>query len=102
MDGGEVRRFEIEPGDFGISVCSLGDVLGGDAERNAVIMREVLGGDKGAAADAVAMNAGAGLYVAGRAESIADGVAEARRILAAGDALPVLDDFVAATQECGA
>jgi anthranilate phosphoribosyltransferase len=99
---GRVERFEIEPGDFGISVSSLGDVLGGDAERNAKILRDVLAGDKGAAADAVAMNAGAGLFVAGRAESLAAGVADARRILATGDALPVLDEFVAATQEAGA
>jgi anthranilate phosphoribosyltransferase len=96
---GRIVRFEIQPGDFGIAVSSLGDVLGGDAECNAKILRDVLGGEKGAAADAVAMNAGAGLYVAARAESLAAGVADARRVLASGDALAVLDDFVAATKE---
>jgi anthranilate phosphoribosyltransferase len=96
---GKIERFEIEPSDFGISVSSLGDLEGGDAARNAEILRNVLGGQMGAAADSVALNAGAGLFVAGQADSLADGVAAARQILAGAKALRVLENYVAASQE---
>ena len=95
-----VRRLEITPDEFGIPRSQLGDIAGGDADRNVAILRAVLEGRPGPAADAVALNAGAGLYVAGLCPSLAAGVAAARKILASGEAGSVLEKFVAATREC--
>ncbi|HKO54573.1 MAG TPA: anthranilate phosphoribosyltransferase, partial [Thermoanaerobaculia bacterium] len=63
--GGEVRTYEIEPGELGLPVHPIEQVLGGDTATNARIAREVLGGGDGAPRDIVIANAGAALYVAG-------------------------------------
>lgn len=94
LRGEEIRTFEIEPEDFAIARCRPGDLAGGDAAENAKLLREVLGGKRGPCADAVALNAGAAIHVAGLAATLAGGVARAREILAAGMALGVLDAFV--------
>ncbi len=97
--GGEIREYEIEPEAFAIARCAPADLAGGDAPENARLLREVLAGAAGPRADATALNAGAGLYVAGVAASLAGGVARAREILRSGEAVAVLDAFVAATRE---
>jgi anthranilate phosphoribosyltransferase len=91
---GEIRSYEIEPEGFGIARCKAADLAGGDAAHNAMMMREVLGGVTGACSDATALNAGAAIHVAGIAASLAGGVARAREILRAGEALGVLEAFV--------
>lgn len=98
---GEIREYEVEPEAFAIARCTPADLAGGDAAENARLLREVLGGGAGPRADATALNAGAGLYVAGIAATLAGGVARAREILRSGEALVVLDAFVAATREPG-
>jgi anthranilate phosphoribosyltransferase len=95
---GELRSYEIAPEDFAIRRGRASDLAGGDAAHNARLLRAVLGGDKGPLSDATALNAGAAIYVAGIAASLAGGVARAREILATGHALAVLDAFVAETQ----
>lgn len=94
LRGEEIRSFEIAPEDFAIARCRPGDLAGGDAAENAKLLREVLGGKRGPKADAVALNAGAAIHVAGLAATLAGGVARAREILVAGSALGVLDAFV--------
>jgi anthranilate phosphoribosyltransferase len=96
--GGEVRRYDIEPEAFGLARCATGDLKGGDAAANAAMLRAVLGGESGPCADVTALNAGAAIYVAGLSATLAGGVARAREILRSGDALRVLDAFVAETQ----
>jgi len=95
---GEIRSYEIEPEGFGIARCAPSDLAGGDASENARLLREVLGGATGARSDATALNAGAAIHVAGIAASLAGGVARAREILRGGEALGVLDAFVAETR----
>lgn len=95
---GDIRSYEIEPEGFGIVRCDPSDLLGGDLRESAAMVREVLGGQPGPRSDATALNAGAALHVAGVAASLAGGVARAREILRGGEALAVLEAFVARTQ----
>lgn len=99
LTGGGLRSYEIAPEDFLIARSRPGDLSGGDASQNAAALREVLGGAAGACADAAALNAGAAIYVAGIAASLAGGVARAREVLRSGEAAGVLDAFIAATRE---
>jgi anthranilate phosphoribosyltransferase len=95
---GQVRRWTIEPKAFGLARCDPSELDSGDAAASAAAIRTVLGGGSGAKADAVALNAGAGIYVAGLVESVADGVESARALMTDGRALSTLDAFVAFTQ----
>jgi anthranilate phosphoribosyltransferase len=102
LSGGELRSFEIEPESFGMKRSAPEDLEGGDAATNAARLRDVLGGARNAYADATALNAGAAIYVAGISATLAGGVARAREILGSGEAVAVLDAFVAETQASAA
>ncbi len=92
--GGEVRTCEVRPGDFGIPESAPEALVGGEPERNVEQMRGVLGGSGGPLADVTCLNAGAALFVAGRADSLAAGVAAAREIQRSGAAAVKLDELV--------
>ncbi len=82
---GSIREFEIDPADYGITGHQTSDLAGGTAEENAAMARELLaGGGPTAVRDAVLLNAGAALWVAGIAEDLADGVVRVRTALANG------------------
>ncbi|TIQ86420.1 MAG: anthranilate phosphoribosyltransferase, partial [Mesorhizobium sp.] len=70
------------------------ELRGGDAAYNAQALRDMLGGAAGAFRDTVLMNAGAGLVVAGKATTLADGMATAAQAIDSGRALKVLDRLV--------
>jgi len=90
-DGRVVRRFRIEPGDAGAPRGRLEALRGGDVAENARRLEAILGGrEEGAAADAVALNAGAALLVAGRVADLREGFAAAREIVVSGAALEAL------------
>ncbi len=91
---GEVRTFEVHLRDFGIAAASPDDLVGGDPERNVELMRGVLDGGGGALADITCLNAGAALFVAGRADSLAAGVAAAFEVQRSGAAARKLDELV--------
>lgn len=101
VKAGEIRPFAIAPEDFAMARSNPADLRGGDAAANAITLRAVLSGESGACADAVAnaviLNGGAAIYVAGIAASLAGGVARAREIQRSGEAVAVLDAFVAAS-----
>lgn len=99
LKDGRVRTFDIDPADFDVPVCGLGDLAGGSLERNAAIVRSVLEGAKGPCSDATALNAGGALYVAGVAGDLGDGIARARRVLQSGKAAALLDVYAAFTCE---
>ena len=99
--GGEVTRLEITPEEMGVGRHPLEAIAGGDARQNAAIAREVLAGGTGARHDVVVANAGAALYVAGRAPSIRDGVALAKESIATGRAREALDRLIAASNSEG-
>ncbi len=98
--GTGVREFTIRPEDVGIARANIDDLAGGDAKRNAEIMREILRGkNKGAMRDAVAINAGAAICIAGKARDLKQGTERAHEILSSGEALGRLDALIAITTE---
>ncbi|HNR98649.1 MAG TPA: anthranilate phosphoribosyltransferase [Planctomycetota bacterium] len=86
VEGGRVRERVVAPADFGLPVRALDLIRGGDAARNAEVMRAVLRGEESPAQEAVLMNAAAALFIADRAADLKDGVARAREAVASGAA----------------
>ncbi len=99
LKNGELRRYRVAAAELGLSPAPIEALKGGAPEENAEVIRRILaGGEKGPKADAVALNAGAAIYAAGRAENLREGVAAAARLLEEGRALSVLDRLVAQSQ----
>ena len=84
----------ITPEDFGFERCTKDDLKGGTSAENASITRAILGGEKGHKRSAVLMNAGASLYIGGKADSMRDGIALAADIIDSGKALVTLEKFI--------
>jgi anthranilate phosphoribosyltransferase len=91
-------RYEVAPEKFGMRRARLAELRGGDAGENADLLRAVLDGDEGPHGDIVVLNAGAALYIAEAAASIAEGVETARAAVASGAARATLDDLVATSR----
>jgi anthranilate phosphoribosyltransferase len=91
---GWYRQFTITPEDFGFERCTKDDLKGGTPEENAKITREILGGAKGPKRNAVLLNAGASLYIGGKADTFKDGVKLAAEIIDSGKALATLEKFI--------
>ena len=97
---GEITKYEIKPEDFGFERCSKEDLVGGDPEENAQITRDILSGKiTGAKRNAVVLNAAACIYIAGKADSIADGIKVAEDVIDSDKAAETLDAFVRLTNE---
>ena len=94
IKNGWFKTYTIKPEDFGLKTCSKNDLKGGTPQENANITREILKGSKGAKRDAVLMNAGAALYIAGKTESMNDGILLAAKIIDSGKALKTLEKFI--------
>ena len=84
----------ITPEDFGFERCTKDDLKGGTPAENAAITRAILGGEKGHKRNAVLMNAGASLYIGGKADSMRDGIALAADLIDSGKALVTLEKFI--------
>ena len=91
---GWMKNYVIKPEDFGFERCTKADLLGGLPEENAKITRAILSGEQGHKRNAVLMNAGAALYLGGKAESLADGIKLAAEIIDSGKALATLEKFI--------
>jgi len=90
--GKHVTTYEIKPTDFGIKMASLEEIKGGLPEDNAKITLDILNKkEKGAKRDVVLLNAGAAVYVAGKANSIQDGIEIAKKSIDSGKALEKLN-----------
>ncbi|MER9963010.1 anthranilate phosphoribosyltransferase [Mesorhizobium sp. M0045] len=94
LAGGEIRSFVLTPEAVGLTRHTKDELRGGDAPHNAQALRDMLGGAAGAFRDTVLMNAGAGLVVAGKATTLADGMVTAAQAIDSGRALKVLDRLV--------
>lgn len=90
----EFENYVIKPEDFGFKRCKKSDLTGGIPEENAKITLDILNGQKDAKRNAVLLNAGAGLYISGKAESMKDGVVLAAELIDSGLAKKKLDDFI--------
>ncbi len=95
---GEVREYEIHPEDFGFAMSASRNLRVADATESKARILEALDNRSGIARDIVAFNAGAALYAAGIASSIADGIRQAKGVIGSGAARAKLDDFVATTR----
>ena len=92
---GWMKTYEITPEQFGFGRCSKDDLLGGTPQENAAITRGILSGEiRDHKRDAVLLNAGAAIYIGGKAESMADGIIKAAELIDNGKALATLDKFV--------
>ncbi|MCC3373525.1 anthranilate phosphoribosyltransferase [Cohnella sp. REN36] len=99
LKDGVVTTYDITPEALGLTTAPLGEVRGGDAAENAAIIRRVFDGEMGAYRDVVLANAGACIYVAGRAETLADGVKRAAETIDNGAAKDKLQQWIATTGE---
>lgn len=91
---GWFKSYVITPEQFGFARCTKADLEGGTPEENAKITRAILQGEKGHKRNAVLLNAGAGLYIAGKAESMEAGVKLAAELIDSGKANETLDRFI--------
>jgi anthranilate phosphoribosyltransferase len=89
-----VQTFYVHPADFGLAKASPEALKGGDAKKNADIVRSVLKADAGHARDVVLLNAGAALFVAGEAETVKDGIATAAAAIDSGKAMEALNRLI--------
>ena len=94
FNGDEFTTYVIHPQDFGLTPCEKSELVGGTPQENAQITLDILNGAKGAKRDAVLLNAGAGLYVAGKAASLEDGVRLAAELIDSGKAMAKLQEFI--------
>ena len=89
------KSYVIKPEDFGFETCLKSDLVGGTPAENATITRAILGGvERGAKRNAVLMNAGAALYIGGKADSVAEGIKLAAEIVDSGAAMKKLSEFI--------
>ena len=91
---GWFKSFTIEPEDFGFSRCEKEELKGGTPEENADITRRILNGEKGPKRDAVLLNAGASLYIGGKALNMKDGIALAAELIDSGKAFDTLSKVI--------
>lgn len=91
---GWFRTTVVKPEDFGFERCTKEELKGGTPEENASITIDILKGKKGPRRNAVLMNAGAALYIAGKADSMKDGIALAAELIDSGKALETLNKFI--------
>lgn len=91
---GWFRTTVISPEDFGFERCTKEDLKGGTPEENTKIVRDILGGQKGNKRNAVLMNAGASLYIGGKADSMKEGIELAAEIIDSGKAFETLDKLI--------
>ena len=97
---GWFQSYQIRPEQFGYNSCAKEELAGGTPEENAQITRDILEGrEKGPKRQAVCLNAGAALYIAGKAETMEVGVRMAEELIDSGAALKKLDEFIACSNE---
>ncbi|GAC1624370.1 MAG: anthranilate phosphoribosyltransferase [Nevskia sp.] len=99
LRGGEVREYEIHPEDFGFAMSASRNLKVDDAAQSRLRLLEALDNRAGIARDIVAFNAGAALYTAGLAGSIAEAIKLAKHAIGTGAARAKLDAFVATTHQ---
>ena len=95
FNNGEYSSYVLTPEQFGLTRSTKQDLEGGTPEENAKITHDILSGkDRGPKFETVLMNAGAALYIAGKATDIADGIGKARELIDNGEALKAMERFV--------
>ena len=91
---GWFKSYDIAPEDFGMERCQKEDLKGGTPQENAAITRAILRGEQGHKRNATLLNAGASLYIAGKAGNMKDGIALAAELIDSGKAAETLEKFI--------
>ncbi|MDE7329197.1 MAG: anthranilate phosphoribosyltransferase [Clostridia bacterium] len=94
INDGKFSSYTVCPEDFGLARCDKAQLVGGTPQENAQITINVLKGEKGCKRDSVLLNAGAALYIGGKAKSIFDGVKLAGELIDSGKAYETLEKFI--------
>lgn len=95
LKDGEISHYSVKPSDFNIDTyANYHSLQIGSPDESLEMLKDALGNTNRAASDIVALNAGAAIYVAGKAESLVDGVEKAKAILVAGDAMVKLEKLI--------
>ena len=93
LNNNKIKMFSLNPSDFGLKKIKLDDLLAKDAKTSAAMVRDVLGGKKGAPRDVVLANSSCCLYILGKAKTFKEGVKLSAQLIEEGKALKKLDDF---------
>ncbi|MCW5596037.1 MAG: anthranilate phosphoribosyltransferase [Rhodocyclaceae bacterium] len=102
LKNGEITEYEIHPEDYGLQMVSNRGLRVADASESKEMVLEALADTPGTPREIVTLNAGAALYAANVADSVADGIARAREAIASGAARAKLDEFVNFTRRFAA
>ncbi|HZO37276.1 MAG TPA: anthranilate phosphoribosyltransferase [Solirubrobacteraceae bacterium] len=102
VNGEQIERYTVTPGDVGLSDADPASVAGGTPADNAATTRAILAGEPGPRRDLAVLNAGAAIYAAGAVESLAAGVASAQAAIDDGAAAAALDRYVTLSTELAA
>ncbi len=98
ISGGEIKDYIIDPKDYGFEYADAEDIKGASPAENAVITKNILSGkESGAKRDIVLLNAGAAIYIGGKADSIKDGIKIAEETISSGKAAAKLEELIAFT-----
>lgn len=98
LNNGQIKTYQVQPEDFGFSKAPISEIVVADSVQSLALIERILAGDKGPGRDIVAMNAGAGIYVSGLAESLPDGVKMALESIDSGQAKKAKEAYINATQ----
>ena len=98
IDNDKIKNYELHPKDFGFKTSKPEDIAGAPPEKSAEIVRNILQGQKGPMRDIVLLNAGAAIYVGGKAKSIKEGIELAKESIDSGKAYKKLNEFIEATK----
>lgn len=99
LKGDKLNGFSLDSTSLGFEQVKSTEIAGGDVRTNAEIIRRILDGKDGAPREIALLNAGAAVYVGGKAASLADGVRMARQVVDGGQARRKLADWISATHE---
>jgi anthranilate phosphoribosyltransferase len=99
LNAGKITTFEVTPAQAGLPTAKMADLVGGDREHNAAVLRGMLEGQPGAYRDIVLLGSAAALIIAGAAGDLREGAALAAEAIETGRALDVLDSLVRITNE---
>ena len=98
LKDGKITHYKITPEDFGLTTAKVEDIVVETPAESLAMIAQILAGEKSAARDIVLLNAGAGIYVSGLADSLAAGIEAAASSIDSGKALAAKNAYVSATQ----
>lgn len=99
FDNDTYKNYVLDPTDYGFEMCEKSDLVGGTPDENAKITLDILKGKKGHKRNAILLNAGAALYIANKADSMAAGIELAKNMIDSGAALKTLSKFIEKSNE---